>query len=80
MDVRAAQRRAVHGEHRVEATEGGCQGSRDNQTGISPPAAPFVRHAPDRARHGLENRERAVGTQAAKDHGAVRPHCRYIQE
>ncbi len=61
MAVRAVQGRTVHGEHRVEEAERGGEGSRNHQAGVPPPVATLVCHASDRARHGLENRKRAVG-------------------
>ncbi len=80
MAVRAVQGRAVHGEHRVEEAERGGEGSRNHQAGVPPPVAALVRHASDRARHGLENRERAVGAQPTENDGNVRAHSRHFQE
>lgn len=80
MAVRAVQGRTVHGEHRVEEAERGGEGSRNHQAGVSPPVAALVRHASDRAGHGLENRERAVGAQPTENDGNVRAHSRHFQE
>ena len=80
MAVRAVQGRAVHGEHRVEEAERGGEGSRNHQAGVPPPVAALVRHASDRAGHGLENRERAVGAQPTENDGNVRAYSRHFQE
>ena len=80
MAVRAVQGRAVHGEHRVEEAERGGEGSRNHQAGVPPPVATLVRHASDRARHGFENRERAVGAQPTENDGNVRAYSRHFQE
>ena len=80
MAVRAVQGRAVHGEHRVEEAERGGEGSRNHQAGVPPPVATLVRHASDRARHGLENRKRAVGAQPTENDGNVRAYSRHFQE
>lgn len=80
MAVRAVQGRAVYGEHRVEEVERGGEGSRNNQAGVPPPVAALVRHASDRAGHGLENRERTVGTQPTENDGNVRAYSRHFQE
>ena len=80
MAVRAVQGRAVHGEHRVEEAERGGEGSRNHQAGVPPPVATLVRHASDRARHGLENRKRAVGAQPTENDGNVRAYSRHFQK
>ena len=53
---------------------------RHQQAVFTARAAALVRHASDRARHGLENRERAVGAQPTENDGNVRAYSRHFQE